>query len=203
MFSPLVPGQMLRVPVVNANGTLAASNAPMPAAFAPQGIPLSAQAAPLGSNPAIGVGSSSIAPQGVPNGASAGSTPLQSPSIPPLESTFKAPSAAPAASVAPAANIRTVKEETALPRVAIGSTLMLDGDSLGEEKGTVRLRIGTMSLPVDVVEWTVAAVKIELPKMELDRPVKAILEVLRADGGLASKSEIELTPAATRLALGN
>ena len=45
--------------------------------------------------------------------------------------------------------------------------------------------------------------KIQLPKMELSRPVKASLEVLRADGSLASKSAIELTPAATRLALGN
>ena len=39
MNSPLVPGQMLRLPVVNANGSLAVSNAPMPAPFAPQGIP--------------------------------------------------------------------------------------------------------------------------------------------------------------------
>jgi hypothetical protein len=107
------------------------------------------------------------------------------------------------ATPAPAAGIRTANEEPALPRVAIGSTLMLDGKLLGDEKGIVRLRMGGLSLPVEVIEWTTNSVKIELPKMELGRPMKASLEVLRADGSLASKSEIELTPAETRLALGN
>ena len=96
-----------------------------------------------------------------------------------------------------------MKEEPTLPRVAIGSTLLLDGESLGDEKGIVRLQMGALALPVEVIEWTTSSVKIALPKMELGRPVKASLEVLRADGSLASKSEIELTPAATRLALGN
>ena len=138
--SRLVPGQRLRLPVVNANGSLAVSNAPMPAPFAPQGIPLAAHRAP---------------------------------------------------------------QQPTLPRVAIGSTLMLDGESLGTEKGIVRLQINGMTLPVEVIEWTVGTVKAQLPKMELTRAVKAELEVLRADGSVASNSAIELTPAETRVALGN
>ena len=138
--SRLVPGQRLRLPVVNANGSLAVSNAPMPAPFAPQGIPLAAHRAP---------------------------------------------------------------QQPTLPRVAIGSTLMLDGESLGTEKGIVRLQISGMTLPVEVIEWTAGSVKAQLPKMELSRAVRAELEVLRADGSVASNSAIELTPAATRVALGN
>jgi hypothetical protein len=213
MYSPLVPGQMLRLPVVNANGSLAVSNAPMPAPFSSQGMPFAAQGvqgpsiAPQGSvnGPAptgLPSGVNMAAPQGLPNSMNAMSTASQGPSVPPLEATFNSPKTEPAATATPAANIRTVKEEPTLPRVAIGSTLVLDGDSLGDEKGIVRLRISTLTLPVEVIEWTTSSVKIELPKMELGRPVKASLEVMRADGSVASKSEIELTPAATRLALG-
>jgi hypothetical protein len=138
--SRLVPGQQLRLPVVNANGSLAVSNAPMPAPFAAQGVPVAKQVVP---------------------------------------------------------------QEPTLPRVAIGSTLMLDGESLGTEKGIVRLQINGMTVPVEVIEWTAGTVKAQLPKMELTRAVKAELEVLRADGSVASNSAIELTPAETRVALGN
>ena len=40
-------------------------------------------------------------------------------------------------------------------------------------------------------------------EVELTGATKAEIEVLRADGSLASKSAIELTPAADRLARGN
>jgi hypothetical protein len=216
MGSPLVPGQLLRLPVVNANGSLAVSNAPMPAPFAPQGAPFAAQGSLPGPPSAmIGPQGSPMAPQGMPNGVNAGapqglpngmnaaSSAPQAPSIPPLEATFTAPKADAAPNATPAASIRSVTEEPTLPRVATGTTLTLDGKSLGPEKGIVRLQMGGLILPVEVIEWTETSVKIALPKMELSRPVKASLEVLRADGSLASKSEIELTPAATRLALGN
>jgi hypothetical protein len=212
MQSPLVPGQMLRLPVVNANGSLATSNAPMPAPFAQQGLAsgLAPQGTPAGFAPQgtpnglAQQGSPNVmsagAMQGSPNGMNAGSIATQGSSLAP-QTTNATPS--PTANVAPAATIRAVNEEPTLPRVAIGSTLMLDGESLGDEKGIVRLRMGALTMPVEVIEWTPSSVKIELSKMELGRPVKASLEVLRADGSLASKSEIELTPATTRLALGN
>jgi hypothetical protein len=179
--SALVPGQQLQLPMVNANGTLAASNAPAPAptAFAPQGASLGPQGQQL-------------APQGQP--------------IPPQ--SFE-PAANPAATsqpvdtAAPAANIRTIPDEPKRPIVTIGSTLALEGKSLGAEKGIVRLRISGMAMPVEVLQWSDSAVEIKLPAMDLAEAMKADLEVLRADGSLASKSAIELTPAATRLALGN
>jgi len=165
-----------------------------PNGFAPQGSP--AGLAPQGLP-------NSLSPQGLPNGLNAGSIAPQGQSIAPLPNAVTTPSTQPSATVTPAASIRTVTEEPTLPRVAIGSTLMLDGKSLSTEKGIVRLQISGMTLPVEVIEWTAGSVKVQLPKMDLSRPVKADLEVLRADGSLASNSAIELTPAATRLALGN
>jgi hypothetical protein len=205
MSSPLVPGQMLRLPVVNANGSLATSNAPMPAPFATQVAPFAAQSAPLGPQaPPMASQdlTNELPPQASPSGMSPSPQGLQGPSVPSVETTLTAAKVEPAASATSAASIRTVEKERTLPRVAVGSTLALDGESLGDETGSVRLRIGALALPVEVIEWTASSVKIELPKMELGQPVRANLEVLRADGSLASKSEAELTPAATRLALG-
>ncbi|MEX2308790.1 MAG: LysM peptidoglycan-binding domain-containing protein [Pirellulales bacterium] len=188
--SALVAGQQIQLPVVNANGTLAASNAPAPAHFAPQsasfgpqGVAPQGQPMPLQNVP-MGLGGSSPAPQ----------SEAVAPSIQPSNST--APAAVPA-------TIRTISDEPKRPIVTIGSTLTLDGESLGSEKGIVRLRVSGMALPVEVMEWSNSSAKIQLPKMDLAGPMKAELEVVRADGSLASKSMIELTPAATRLALGN
>ncbi len=143
----LVAGQRLQLPVINANGSLAASNAPAPAPFVPQGVQVAAPAQPA---------------------------------------TSPAPS-----------------EEATIPTVAVGSAMQFAGESLGNDKGIVRLRIGEMALPVEITEWSATLVKIQLPKMDLGGAMKAELEVLRADGSLASKSAINLTPAAVGLALGN
>jgi hypothetical protein len=248
----LMPGQQLRLPVVNANGSLSASSAPLPPQFAPQGIPVVGQGSPIGPqttqfgapttqfgqpgammtalqgvnggmapqglpNGSIQQGlpagsapqdrSTGLAPQGLPSGLTAGPNGPQSLSmgqIPNAALSAQLPATAKVASATTAiATIRPEKEAPALPRVAIGSTLSLDGQSLGNERGIVRLRIGGLSLPVNVIEWSASSVKIELPQVELSRPVKADLDVMRADGSVASNSAIELTPATTRLALSN
>jgi hypothetical protein len=96
-----------------------------------------------------------------------------------------------------------VTNERSLPAAAVGSVLMLDGQALGTEKGMVRLRIGALALPVEIVEWSPSAAKVQLPQLDLNAATNAELEVVRADGSVASKSTVKLTPAATRLAFGN
>jgi hypothetical protein len=181
MSSPLVPGQMLRLPVINANGSLATSSAPMPAPFTMPGATFGPQSAPLGT-PGIPNG---LAPQGLPNGGTPAGlqqglpsgtdptaiAPQGAPTSPVQNAIATTPSEA-SANVTPAASIRTVSESPTLPRVAIGSTLELDGESLGTEQGSVRMRMGTLTLPVEVLEWSADTVKIQLPKMELSRSVK-------------------------------
>jgi hypothetical protein len=102
-----------------------------------------------------------------------------------------------------ASAVKPVAAEPALPKVTVGSTLVLDGQTFGEEKGVARLAVSGLSFPVTVIEWTNSSVKVELPKFELTSPAKVELEVLKADGSVASKSAIELTPAADRLASTN
>lgn len=88
-----------------------------------------------------------------------------------------------------------------LPQVTPGSVLTLEGLEHGNEQGTVRLRIGGFALPVEVLEWTVNSAKVRLPKFDVPEASKAELEVVRADGTLASRNTVELTPADAKLAL--
>lgn len=103
--------------------------------------------------------------------------------------------------VAPPLNI-TLAEEPVRVRVPIGSVLAIDGQPLGPAKGSVRLWIGNFTMPVEVLDWTANGAKIRLPNIDLAGPMRADLEVLRADGSLASKQAIELVPAAP-IASGN
>jgi hypothetical protein len=111
--------------------------------------------------------------------------------------------AAPFVPSVPVANIRPATEEPALANVAIGSMLVLDGQSFGEAKGIVRLRVSNLALPVEVLEWSATSAKIRLPELELAGSTQAEIEVVRADGSLASKTAVRLLPAATNLAQGN
>jgi hypothetical protein len=89
--------------------------------------------------------------------------------------------------------------EESRPKVTVGSTLLVDGQSFGDKQGAARLRVSGLSLPIEVLEWNTSSVKIHLPTVELTSATKADIEVLRADGTLASKSAVELG-AATEVA---
>lgn len=90
-----------------------------------------------------------------------------------------------------------------LPKVASGSTLQLDGTEFGAAKGAARLHVGGLSLPVEIVDWTASVTKVKLPSLEVNGTTTAELEVVRADGTVASKSGIELTPVVSGLAKAN
>jgi hypothetical protein len=113
------------------------------------------------------------------------------------------PAAEAAQPAAPAANIRVATPEESFPSVAMGSILILDGQELGSQPGMVRMRIHGLALPTKVLDWNDSSAKIQLPQLDLSKSTQAEIEVMRADGSLASSSQINLTPAATRLALGN
>jgi hypothetical protein len=226
----LVVGQQLRLPVIHPNGSLTPSSAPVPAPFvlpsqpivgAPlpmqgfspqiQGQPMPLQGQPV-ANAAVpfspqvqlsGPTGQPMPPQGMQMNASGAPVGPQGPFNGPMNGPMTSPDARPSAPVLPSANIRVASVERPLATVAIGSVLALDGHELGNEKGIVRLRINGLALPVEVLEWSAESAKIRLPELDVEGAMKADLEVLRADGSLASKTAIELTSAATRLALGN
>jgi hypothetical protein len=151
-----------------------------------------------------------------PNGSlTPSSAPAPAPFVPPSQPIVAGPlpvqglaplstaDARPSEPVSPSANIRAATEARPLTTVAIGSVLSLDGQALGGERGIVRLRVNGLAFPVEVLEWSADSAKIRLPELDLEGPMKAEIEVLRADGSLASRTAIELSSAATRVALGN
>jgi hypothetical protein len=113
----------------------------------------------------------------------------------------------PAIAAAPAAIAATVAptDATEPQRMSVptGSTLQLDGESMGSDTGVVRLRISNVAIPVEVVEWSADSTKIRLPKLDVGAATKAELEVVRADGTVLSTNAIQLTAPATGLAATN
>jgi hypothetical protein len=87
--------------------------------------------------------------------------------------------------------------------VPTGSTLKLDGPSLGDQPGVVRLKISNIAMPVEVVEWTADSTKVRLPKLDVSGSMNAELEVVRADGTIAATNAISLTSSMSRLVAGN
>lgn len=145
----------------------------------------------LGMSTQLFVGQQIRLPEVHPNGVlRASGAPMAAPFVPAVTQNF----------VAPAASIRQAIEEPSIPSVAIGSVIVLDGQQLGADKGLVRLRLAEVALPVEVLEWTATSAKVRLPQMDLTGAMRAEIEVLRADGSLASKSAVQLTLAAPSLA---
>jgi hypothetical protein len=77
--------------------------------------------------------------------------------------------------------------------VPTGSVVKLDGQSLGDERGVVRLKISNVAMPIEVVEWKADSTKVRLPKLDVSGSMNAELEVVRADGTVAATNAISLT----------
>jgi hypothetical protein len=102
--------------------------------------------------------------------------------------------AAPVIPHTPAAHIAVTAEEKPRTQVPIGSVLLLNGQPLGGLPGSVQLEIDGREAPVQILEWTESFVKIRLPMLPLTGPVDADIDVVRADGTVASCSPLELLP---------
>jgi IPT/TIG domain len=86
--------------------------------------------------------------------------------------------------------------------VAVGSILMVNGQAFGAQPGGARLRINGMAMPIEVLEWTPAGVKVRLPQIEITSITPAEIEVFRGDGSLASTTPVDLTASPAPLAFG-
>jgi hypothetical protein len=94
----------------------------------------------------------------------------------------------------------TVESEPDRASVPTGSVIKLDGQSLGDERGVVRLKISNVAMPIEVVEWTAESTKVRLPKLDVSGSMNAELEVVRADGTVAATNAISLTTSAGSIA---
>jgi hypothetical protein len=86
--------------------------------------------------------------------------------------------------------------------VSAGSILMINGQVFGPQAGGARLNINGMAMPIEVLEWTPAGVKVRMPQLVLNGVTPADIEVIRGDGSVASKTPIDLTGSAAPLAFG-
>ena len=90
-----------------------------------------------------------------------------------------------------------------LPSFPAGSLIDLDGQQFGSAEGRVRLSIGVMTLPANVIDWNANQVRVQLPELELSGAADASIEVIDAAGNSIVRSSLRITPATARLALAN
>lgn len=155
----------------------------------------------LASNSALVPGQRLMLPSVASNGTLRASRAPAPESLANSTANFAAPqAAAPAPAATPATDVGFAKSDASLPSVGVGSSLALDGVEFGDAAGSVRLKFGPVSLPVTVLEWTATSVKVELPAVELDSATPSSIDVFRADGTLASQSQVNLTPAGGQVA---
>jgi len=117
-----------------------------------------------------------------------------SPSESPLAESTEAPATTTTSVPATPAPFATAGSDDDAPRTAVpaGSTLLVDGQQFGSKPGTARLKIGDGFMKIPVVAWTANSVKISLPKSDQAGSTNADLEIVRADGSIASRTSLEV-----------
>jgi nucleoid-associated protein YgaU len=78
-----------------------------------------------------------------------------------------------------------------VPSILIGSIMSINGQQLGDNRGTVRLIVNGSPVALEIVEWSASGAKVRIPA---DLPVgsQAQIEILRADGSVVAKDAVQL-----------
>ena len=221
---PLTVGMQLRLPVINPNGSLSLSSAPamfaqgfngglpqgiqqsnLPQGFAQGGMPQGGQfGQPNGPSQGNGFAPQQgqmgqpqgqqgpIAPPAPGDGSPNNSLPGQPNAQPGL--TNGQPNGQPTApNVGPS--------NRPLPSIMIGSIMAIGGQQLGDNRGTVRLIINGSPVALEIVEWNASGAKVKIPA-DLPAGLQAQIEILRADGSIVTKDQVQLA-AGQNLAAAN
>jgi hypothetical protein len=88
-----------------------------------------------------------------------------------------------------------------LPSIVIGSLMSIGGQQLGNERGMVHLTVNGTTQMLEIVEWNANGAKVKVPA-NLPAGVQAQLEIIRADGSIVTKDQVQLA-AGQKLAAGN
>ena len=99
------------------------------------------------------------------------------------------------AAPAPAANGRP------LPSIVIGSLMSIGGQQLGNDRGMVHLIVNGQPRMLEVVEWNANGAKVKIPA-DLPAGIQAELDIIRADGSIVTKDQVQLA-AGQNLAAAN
>jgi hypothetical protein len=208
----LTAGMQLRLPVINPDGSFSMSSAPAafaapPQGFAgglPQGMPQGfqqstpqgiAQGMPQGQpGPQGGVQQlNGFAPQGqgfnpqqLPQGMPQGApTAPQGQQVGQPMGTPGMPNGQPAAPNAGPSG-------RPVPSIVLGSVMAINGQQLGDNRGTVQLIVNGSPVGLEIVEWTNNGAKVRIPA-DLPVGIQVQLEILRADGISITKDTVQLT----------
>lgn len=77
-----------------------------------------------------------------------------------------------------------------------GDELVLEGEALGEQSGTVHVTLGGIKLAAEVIDWLPSRVTVRLPRAVLEQPAASRIALTRADGQCAASVDVEIHPAA-------
>ena len=78
-----------------------------------------------------------------------------------------------------------------LPSILIGSIMTINGQPLGDSRGTVRLIVNGSPVALEIIEWSATAAKVRI-SADLPAGAKAQIEILRADGSVVAKDAVQL-----------
>jgi hypothetical protein len=78
-----------------------------------------------------------------------------------------------------------------IPSILIGSIMAINGQPLGDNRGTVRLVVNGSPIALEIVEWSASAAKVRVPN-DLAAGIQAQIEILRADGSVVAKDAVQL-----------
>jgi hypothetical protein len=88
-----------------------------------------------------------------------------------------------------------------IPSIMIGSLMSIGGQQLGNDRGMVHLIVNGQVRMLEIVEWTANAAKVKVPA-DLPAGAQAQIEILRADGSVVTKDNVQLA-AGQNLAANN
>lgn len=210
--APLAVGQPIKLPAIYDSGRMIPSAAPAPPAPA-IAVPGAQVAVPAGPAAVAGPGAAPLAAP-APQPGFNGGLPQGQPGLPQQQFPQGQPGMQQQptqgqpgmqqnqpTSNAPTMNIRQAQRIT--PTFTAGSKLVLDGQQFGGTPGQVQLVVGPMTLPVAIANWTPSELTIQLPELPLTKAADARVVILDATGKLITQSEINLAPAASRLAMND
>jgi hypothetical protein len=78
-----------------------------------------------------------------------------------------------------------------LPSILIGSLMTINGQQLGETRGTVRLIVNGSPVALEIVEWSANGAKVRIPA-DLPAGLQVQIEILRTDGSVVAKDAVQL-----------
>jgi hypothetical protein len=73
----------------------------------------------------------------------------------------------------------------------IGSVMAINGQPLGEARGTVQLIVNGSPVGLEILDWNASAAKVRIPA-DLPIGLQVQIEILRADGSVVTKDAVQL-----------